>query len=335
QRQMCIRDSKVPGTCLQRRASVSLRPIHTNRVPSPPAGLKELLDRLALSTDASYLKLDPLEIVRRYEDPLDIEIAGMFACGLALGRADLIRKAASDALERMSPSPGRFIRNYDPVRKGGAFRGFVYRFFREADLDLLSLRLGNAVREHGTLGRFFAKGYSPDHADIGPALSSFVRGLSGSDRAPGGVEGPVPKSLRQAMGPRSGLRHFLADPADGSACKRLNLYLRWMVRKDGLDFGIWSGIPASKLVIPLDTHVARIGRRLGLTARSAADWKMAIEITEVLRGFDPEDPVKYDFALCTAGKLQACPDPPDRGACPECPFRGFCVEKNGTRIERI
>ncbi len=281
-------------------------------------GLKELLDGLAASTDASYLNLDPLEIVRRYEDPLDIEIAGIFACALALGRADLIRKAVADALERMGPSPGRFIRNYDPVRKGGAFRGFVYRFFREADLDLLSLRLGNAIQDHGTLGRFFAKGYSPDHADIGPSLSAFVRGLS---------DAPVPKSLRRAMEPGSGLRHFLADPADGSACKRLNLYLRWMVRKDGLDFGIWPDIPASKLVIPLDTHVARIGRRLGLTQRSAADWKMAIEITEVLRRFDPEDPVRYDFALCTAGKLQACPDPPDRGACPECPFAGFCVEK--------
>lgn len=326
---------EVPGTCNQFRASVSLRPIHKNRVPSPSPGLKELLDGLALSTDASYLSLDPLEIVRRYEDPLDIEIAGMFACALALGRVDLIRKAASDALERMGPSPGRFVRDYDPVRKGGVFRGFVYRFFREADLDLLSLRLGGAVREHGTLGQFFAKGYSPDHADIGPALSAFVRGLSGADRSPSGVErrvpdgveGPVPKSLRKAMAPRSGLRYFLADPADGSACKRLNLFLRWMVRKDGLDFGIWSGIPASKLVIPLDTHVARIGRRLGLTQRSAADWKMAVEITEVLRGFDPEDPVKYDFALCTAGKLQACPDPPDRGPCPDCPFAGFCVEK--------
>jgi uncharacterized protein (TIGR02757 family) len=297
---------------------VPIHPICPTRVPSSPAGLKEMLDSLAASTDASFLSLDPLEIVHKYEDPLDIEIAGIIAAALALGRAELIRKAASDALNRMGGSPGRFVRDYDPVRKGGVFRGFVYRFFREADLDLLCLRIGDAVRGYGTVGRFFANGFSPDHADIGPALSAFVRGLS---------DAPVPKSLRQAMEPGSGLRHFLADPADGSACKRLNLYLRWMVRKDGLDFGIWPDIPASKLVIPLDTHVARIGRRLGLTARSSADWKMAVEITEALRRFDPDDPVKYDFALCTAGKQQACPDPLDRGACPDCPFAGFCVEK--------
>jgi uncharacterized protein (TIGR02757 family) len=286
--------------------------------PSTRPGLKELLDGLVASTGASYLSLDPLEIVRRYQDPLDIEVAGLFAAALALGRAELIRKAASEALDRMGGSPGRFVRDYDPVRKGGAFRGFVYRFFREADLDLLCFRLRPVIREHGTVGRYFSKGVAPEHADIGPALSAFVRGLS---------DPPVPKSLQSALKPGSGLRHFLADPAAGSACKRLNLFLRWMVRSDGLDFGIWKDIPASKLVIPLDTHIARIGRRLGLTRRSAQDWKMAIEITEALRRFDPDDPVKYDFALCTAGKLQACPEPLDRGACPDCPFTEFCVEK--------
>jgi uncharacterized protein (TIGR02757 family) len=298
------------------------RPLHPVSVPVSASrpGLKELLDRLAASTDASYLSLDPLEIVRRYRDPLDLEVAGLFAAMLSLGRAELIRRAAAGVLDRMGPSPGRFVRRYDPVKKGGVFRGFVYRFFGEKDLDLLSWRLRTVLAETGTVGRAFSSGFSPEHPDVGPALSAFVRRLTAI---------PVPAALKPAARPGSGLRHFLADPAEGSACKRLNLYLRWMVRRDGLDLGLWRDVPASKLVIPLDTHVARFGRRLGLTRRSAADWKMALEITAALRAFDPADPVKYDFALCTAGKLRACPDPSDPGGCSGCPFGEFCVLRPG------
>jgi uncharacterized protein (TIGR02757 family) len=113
----------------------------------------------------------------------------------------------------------------------------------------------------------------------------------------------------------------LADPASGGACKRLNLFLRWMVRKDPVDLGIWN-LSSSRLVIPIDTHLARLGRNLGLTRRVSPGWAMAVEITESLKRFNPEDPVRYDFALCTVGKLNPCPE---RGPCPDCPIQSRCL----------
>jgi len=103
-----------------------------------------------------------------------------------------------------------------------------------------------------------------------------------------------------------GMMHFFPTPAKGSACKRMNLFLRWMVRDRDIDFGIWKGIPKNKLVIPLDTHIARISRCLGFTMRRSADWKAAVEITNALKQFDPDDPVKYDFALCHHGIAGMC-----------------------------
>lgn len=280
-----------------------------------PSGLKRLLDRLYREYSLDCLSLDPLELVRIYKDPGDREIAGFIAVSLALGRAELIRKAVTEVLERMGPSPYRFVFRYDPRSDSKKFHGFVYRFFRAADLQLLMVWMHRIIREHGNLGEFFLSGYHASDNNIGPALSRFVRGMLGLE---------VPESLRPAFKKGAGLRPFLADPADGSACKRLNLFLRWMVRKDALDLGIWTGVSPSKLVIPLDTHIARLGKRLGLTMRNTPDWKMALEITQSLRAFDPDDPVKYDFALCTIGKLQACPDPLDRAKCADCPLILHC-----------
>jgi len=285
--------------------------------PPDPAGLKGLLDRLYRSYSTECLPMDPLELVRRYGNPEDQEAAGFIAACLTLGRAELIRKAVAEVLYRMGRSPYRFILRYDGRRDSGKFDGFAYRFFGADDLRLLTHRMRRVLRSHGSLGEFFKSGYQPSDRDIGPALSRFVRGLKAQD---------VPKSLRPALRKGPGLRSFLADPAAGSACKRLNLFLRWMVRNDALDLGVWTGIPASKLVIPLDTHLHRLGKRLGLTGRNTPDWKMALEITDSLRAFDRDDPVKYDFALCTVGKLQACPDPPDRAKCSGCPLVRHCRE---------
>jgi uncharacterized protein (TIGR02757 family) len=282
--------------------------------------LKNLLDRLVAEYSVKCLPLDPLELVRKYGDPKDQEIAGFVAAALALGRAGLIRQAARDVLDRMGPSPYRFVRRFEPARDFERFSGFVYRFFRDRDVGLLVFWMHLAVREHGSLGQFFRAGYDPSDADVGPALSRFVQSMLKSE-VPAGFHPACQKGfgLRHA-----GLRNFLADPAEGSACKRLNLFLRWMVRKDDLDLGIWRDIPTSRLVIPLDTHIARLGKKLGLTSRNTPDWKMALEITESLRAFDPIDPVKYDFALCTVGKLHACPDPFSRDACGGCPLLPCC-----------
>ena len=117
----------------------------------------------------------------------------------------------------------------------------------------------------------------------------------------------------------AGVRFFLPSPEDGSTCKRLNLFLRWMVRPDdGVDMGLWHGVSPSQLVIPLDTHVSRISISMGLTGRRTVDWKMAREVTARLRAIEPRDPVKYDFALCRLGMLESCPQHADPAACPLC-----------------
>ena len=122
------------------------------------------------------------------------------------------------------------------------------------------------------------------------------------------------------------MRYFFSSPAGGSACKRLNLYLRWMVRHDpGLDLGLWTEVPPSRLVIPLDTHVARIARYVGLSSRNTADWKMALEVTRALREFDPGDPVKYDFAICRLGILDYCPRKRDALKCAACLLKPVCT----------
>ena len=277
--------------------------------------LQKTLDRLYEMYRADHLSMDPLEIVRRYDDPADQEIVGFIAAALALGRAELIRSAVEDVLERMRQLPRCFVETFDPGKDVGAFQGFNYRFYREQDMVLLVWWMRQMLEVGGSIGGFFLKGYDPYEEDIGQSLSRFVKSVLTLKTTP--VCDALPEK-------GSGIRHFLADPSDGSGCKRLNLYLRWMVRCDALDLGIWEEVSPAKLIIPLDTHIARLGKRLGLTRRANPDWKMAVEITEHLRRFDPKDPVKYDFALCTVGKRQACPDPLDRSVCMMCPVASCC-----------
>jgi hypothetical protein len=167
--------------------------------------------------------------------------------------------------------------------------------------------------EAGSIDGFFVGGYDPDCADVGPALDSFsMRALS--------------LDLRAAYGrrPRSpGVAYFFTRPSAGSGCKRLNLFLRWMVRRDALDLGVWSRVSTSSLVVPLDTHVIRVGRCLGLTRYTSPGWPMASEITLSLRALDPGDPVKYDFALCHLGMMNACGFNREQRDS-QCPLRGLC-----------
>jgi len=279
------------------------------------SNLKNTLENLYANYHIDYLSTDPLEIVRRYEDPRDQEIAGFIAASLALGRADSIKKAVTALLKKMGTSPYRFVYDFDPDRNRNTFHGFVYRFYRERDVNLLIWWLHQMIREKGSIKAFFLKGYSEGDADIGPSLSRFIQSIRGLATEP----------FYSSLPPRgSGASHWLTDPANGSGCKRMNLFLRWMVRHDGLDLGLWPEVSPSQLIIPLDTHIARIGRRIRLTERATPDWKMAMEITKSLRKFDPEDPVKYDFALCRVGMLNACPDKANTATCSSCPLFQFC-----------
>jgi uncharacterized protein (TIGR02757 family) len=252
-------------------------------------------------------------------------VAGLFAAGLAIGRVDRVREAVQRVLHVLGPSPHRFIRAFDLREQRHVFHGFVYRFFREQDMAVLALWLHRILKTYGHLEILFMKGYRDADPDVGPALSHFVRSFRGLDTW------PVVRSLPAS----SGLRAFFSDPAGGSGCKRLNLFLRWMVRRGEPDLGLWRGVDPAKLVIPLDTHVIRLGRMLGLTARATPDWKMAQEITRSIRVFEPTDPVKYDFALCHAGMERSCPDGGRDGCDPSCPFASFCARAHSSNEEIV
>ncbi|MDH3976479.1 MAG: TIGR02757 family protein [Deltaproteobacteria bacterium] len=280
--------------------------------------LKKKLDSLCEQYDATYIYSDPLKFPRRYDDPLDQEIAGIIASSLAYGRVERIFASLEKVLGLMGKSPARYVTNFNPEREGPDFDGFVHRFNRGEDIACLVWYLKQILHRYGSIGRFFS-GLLPDEDEnIEGALNRFSASVLSLDSSPFYGGGELP--------PNAGVRYFFPSPEGGSACKRLNLYLRWMVRKDdGLDLGIWNFVPPSKLVVPLDTHIARLSQNLGLASRKSPGWKMALEVTENLKRLDPHDPLKYDFALCRLGILDLCPHKRDSVKCKECSISDFCM----------
>lgn len=250
------------------------------------------LETLYQTFDLSMLSPDPLEVVRRFPDPADQETAGLIAAVLAYGRAERIVYAVEYLLDLMNYAPYSFIYHFDVERDAKRFDPFVYRFSRGRDIVALLTLMQQALHSYGSLGDLFTAGYRTSDSNTGPALIRFVETLLDYPCALYS-DGRIPR--------KAGVRYFLPSPRAGSACKRLNLYLRWMVRHDSIDLGHWQTISPAKLIMPIDTHVARISRKLGLSKRRQADWKMAEEVTKALSIYDPDDPVKYDFALCHWG----------------------------------
>lgn len=288
-------------------------------VPAPD--LHRHLERLYATFDARWLSPDPLEFVRRWHAPEDREIAGFFAAGLAYGRVAQILATLDRIGELFGASPAAFVRGFDPASDAARFRGIRHRFHGPREFTLLSTLLGRALERWGTLEELFLAGDDPDSTDIGPGLAAFCRTLLDTPGLPAG-----PGVSRGRLGPASPVRLFFCSPEDGSACKRLNLWLRWMVRGgDGLDLGVWTRVSPARLILPLDTHVARIGRYIGLSARRTPDWRMAREMTESLRRLDAADPVKYDFALCRLGILDHCPRRRDETRCAACLLQPVCT----------
>jgi uncharacterized protein (TIGR02757 family) len=192
--------------------------------------------------------------------------------------------------------------------------GFVYRFNVGTDVAVLLMGMGRALRQHGSLEALFVQGLTARGSWHG-ALDAFTAALR---------EVPL-EPLRRALGPERGLRHLLPSPLGAGAAKRLNLFLRWMVRgKDAVDFGLWRQVRPSSLLIPLDTHISRIARHLGLTRRLDLSWRTAQEVTASLRMLDAEDPVRYDFALCHYGMSGVCPTRPIPQNCARCLLQPAC-----------
>ncbi len=273
--------------------------------------LKERLDALVRTFDRRFLSPDPIERVRAFRNPDDREVGGLFAAALAYGNAKAIRASLDDLFVRMDGRPAVFVRGFDRARDARVLADFRHRWTTGGDVAGLCAILSAALAEHGSLGKLFARGLRPGEATVREALARFVHALLAY----------APDLSRNAS-----VRHLLSSPENGSACKRMNLYLRWMVRSgDGIDCGLWRDVPASALVIPLDTHVARISGFLGLTRRRTPDWKMAEEITAGLRRLDPADPVKYDFAICRLGILDHCPSRRNLHKCAACPLLELCT----------
>jgi uncharacterized protein (TIGR02757 family) len=259
--------------------------------------LKERLEDLRARYDARFLDSDPVGIVRRFEDPDDREIVALIAAGLAYGRVASIRASVDNVLARMGSHPARFVAAFNPAKEAGRFDGFVHRFTRGRDIALLLHLVRQAKERSGSLEKFFVEGDpEPGAPTLGAALDVFGERLFALDPRPFVPEGVIPR--------RDGARWLLPVPGGGSACKRSCLFLRWMVRRDdGVDCGVWSTVSPARLVLPIDTHLLRVVRALGWTRRKSAGWPMAEEVTARLRGLDPDDPTRFDFALCRLGIL--------------------------------
>lgn len=273
----------------------------------------QLLEFLATAPHRARITEDPVELPHRYADPRDVEVAGLLSASLAYGRVDLFKPKLEALLGRMGRSPAQFVAELDVAGAERLLAGFVYRFNVGTDVAVLLLGMGQALRSHGSLEALFAAGLEAE--DWQGSIGRFTRALRDVPLGP----------LRQRLGKERGLDHLLPSPLGPGAAKRLNLYLRWMVRgPDEVDFGIWRSISPSKLLIPLDTHIARISQRIGLTRRKDLGWKTAEEITRALRQVDADDPVRFDFALCHHGMSGRCAPTPVRLECARCALRTVC-----------
>jgi uncharacterized protein (TIGR02757 family) len=298
--------------------------------------LRSRLDALVATFDLSTITPDPLELVLRYSDPLDQEVAGLIAAAFAYGRADIIVANIGRVLDRMQPSPYAYLANFDADRAASDFAGFSHRFHKTPELVSLFDRIANAISRYGSLGQLFRRCYRDEDEDIGPSLTRFVETMLSChperSEGPGWTGGAKNVISRSTHASRSlaharddkALRYLLTSPADGSACKRMNLFLRWMVRRTPPDLGIWDFVDPSKLVVPLDTHVHRITTFLGLNSRKTGDWKAAREITNRLAKFDRADPIRYDFAICRLGILDRCSRKRRKENCDVCLLRDVC-----------
>ena len=259
--------------------------------------LKPILDQFYRDFDfAGTIARDPIEFPHAYPAPEDREIAGLMAAAFAYGNVNLFKPVEKMLLSRMGDSPFDFMVNFDIKKHRKLFAGIKYRFNENADIVAFFLVIHELLKKSGSIAAAFRKHYRDDDKNIGNALIGLIDDMLTIDTSP--VYGSNIKP--------PGLRQLITSPDKGSACKRMNLYLRWMIRDKDIDFGIWKGIPKDRLIIPLDTHIGRISRCLGLTGRASNDWKTAVEITESLKRLDPQDPLKYDFALCHQGISKAC-----------------------------
>jgi len=284
------------------------------RVPSV-LRLRQPLERLYATFDyGARVERDAIRFPLRYGDPCDREVVALLTACLAYGRVDLFGGALERVLLAMGPSPARFVIGFEPRRHGSLFAGFRYRFNRPRDLIAFCVAARQILERHQSLERCFLAGDEDPLGGVGPPLERFARAFLEADLREVFARGTLSR----------GYRHLFPLPSTGGPCKRLHLFLRWMVRRQPPDFGLWSSVSPARLLIPVDTHVENMSRAIGLTRRRSRNWRMAEEITARLAAIDPDDPVKFDFALCHTRMAGDCLDRRDAIVCPGCGFRDVC-----------
>jgi uncharacterized protein (TIGR02757 family) len=275
--------------------------------------LKTRLDLLYEQFNLEHVVSDPVWIVRRHRHPADREIVAYCASALAFGRVQSVLNSIEGLVSVMGDRPAEFVRRFTPDEHGPAVFPLGHRWTRGVDLVALLWLLRQMLERGGSIEGFFAEGLTPDATTVEAALESFSARALALDLT----------EVYDGRPGKPGVAYFFSRPSSGGACKRLNLFLRWMVRLDRVDMGLWSRVRPSQLIVPLDTHVIRVGRCLRLTRLASPGWRMASDITAALRALDPRDPVKYDFSLCHLGMMNACGFGTARRDA-QCPLRGSC-----------
>jgi len=283
--------------------------------PVDESRMKTVLEKLYVRYNHRRLiEPDPLQFVYHYSSREDMEIVALLSAVIAYGRVRQIEKSLTNLFSRMGSSPFDFVMNFDERARAG-LKNFKHRFTTGDNIsDLLAL-LKIAIGRAGTIEGFFVQGYDSTNKNIIPALSNFCSSM---------LRIYAETFNRQ---PSRGLRYLLANPADRSACKRLNLFLRWMVRDDDVDTGLWKSIDKAKLIVPVDVHMARLCRILKLYNRKTVSLASAVEITESFAKIRPGDPVKYDFALSRIGIVEDCNGKYEH-RCDNCELIVFCREES-------
>ena len=276
-----------------------------------PVKIKDTLERLYEKYNhRECIKQDPLQFVYRYKKPADMEVAGLLSAALAYGRVRQIERNLNDLFSRMGASPYAFVLDFDKSKRQ-KLSSFKHRFTTGDDIaDLLSV-LQKVLQEKDSLEKQFLLGYEKGDESIVSALTKFCGSLYEIFERQAGRE------------VSRGVKYLLASPAGGSACKRLNLFLRWMVRADDVDAGLWKGVDKAKLIVPVDVHMGRLCKILGLYDRKTVSLASAVEITRGFAEICPADPVKYDFALSRVGITEGCNGKYEL-RCEECELLDFC-----------
>jgi uncharacterized protein (TIGR02757 family) len=277
-----------------------------------------VLDRLYESRSSEHLSNDPLSFCHRYPEPADREVAAVIAAAFAYGGIKIILRTLESIFAVVGSSPRHYLENFRPEQALRDFSGFKHRFNDGRDLVALLWAVRLMLDDAGSVNLFFLRHHDQAAVDVTSALNGYssavlqldFRPVFGSRTAPVGSYFPF----------------LFPAPSAGSACKRLCMFLRWVVRTaDGIDLGLWRGVSPAQLIIPVDTHIARICSYLGFTARKAADWRMAQEITAALRQLDPHDPVRYDFSLAHLGISEGC-DGSGGTSCRSCSIVQICPQ---------